>query len=349
VPSPALGGDESQAPGGGAVTLAIFHKLLAIFAIVALGWLAGRRRWLGGEGGGDSAVRALSDAAFYLFVPALLFRTVARLDFSALPWRTLAAFFLPAVVFVLAVYAWQRHGQTRAAAPAAPAAPATRTMAASYGNAVQVGIPLAAALFGEAGLALHVALVSLHALVLLTLLTVLVEVDLARADHRATLASTVRTTLRSAVVHPVTLPVLAGLAWNLGGLGLHPVVDETLAGLGLAVVPVCLVLIGLTLARYGLRGHLRGALATASLKLLVLPALVLAVAWGGFGLTGVPLAVVVMMAALPTGSNALIFAQRYDALQAQATTAIVFSTLAFAATATLWLGVLAWLGRHAGG
>ena len=61
-----------------------------------------------------------------------------------------------------------------------------------------------------------------------------------------------------------------------------------------------------------------------------------------------PLAVVVMMAALPTGSNALIFAQRYDTL-AQATTAIVFSTLAFAATATLWLGVLAWLGRHAGG
>ena len=45
--------------------------------------------------------------------------------------------------------------------------------------------------------------------------------------------------------------MLAGLAWNLTGLGLHPVVDETLAGLGLAVVPVCLVLIGMTLAEYG--------------------------------------------------------------------------------------------------
>ena len=46
-------------------------------------------------------------------------------------------------------------------------------------------------------------------------------------------------------------------------LGLHPVVDEALAGLGQAVVPLCLVLIGLTLAQYGLRGHVRGALATA--------------------------------------------------------------------------------------
>jgi malonate transporter len=172
-----------------------------------------------------------------------------------------------------------------------------------------------------------------------------VEVDLARADHCATLGSTVRATVRNAVIHPVTLPVLAGLAWNLTGLGLHPVASQTLAGLGLAVVPVCLVLIGLTLAQYGVRGHLRGALAAAAPKLLLLPALVLVVAHWGFGLDGVPLAVLVMMAALPTGTNALIFAQRYDTLQAQATTAIVFSTLAFVATASLWLGLLTWIAR----
>lgn len=328
------------------MTLAVVHKLLAIFATVALGWLAGRLRWLGGAGGTEFAARALSDAAFYLFVPALLFRTMVRLDFAALPWRTLAAYFVPAVAYVMAVYLWQRRALARSGAPAA--APATRTIASSYGNAVQLGIPMAAALFGESGLALHIALVSLHGLVLLTLLTVLVELDLARADAAATLASTVRSTVRNAVVHPVTLPVLAGLAWNLTGRGLHPVVDEALAGLGQAVVPLCLVLIGLTLAHYGLRGHLRGALAAALLKLLALPALVLAVAWGVFGLGGVPLAVVVMMAALPTGTNALIFAQRYGTLQAQATTAIVFSTLAFAATASLWLAVLAALGRFTG-
>jgi len=329
------------------VTLVVFHKLLAIFITVALGWLAGRQRWLGGPGGTGPAARALSDAAFYLFVPALLFRTMARLDFAALPWRTLAAYFVPAVAYLLAVYLWQRRVAVRASAAAA--VPATRSIAASYGNGVQLGIPVAAALFGETGLALHIALVSLHGLVLLTLLTVLVEVDLARADHTATLASTVRTTVRNALIHPVTLPVLAGLTWNLTGLGLHPVVNEALAGLGLAVVPVCLVLIGVTLAHYGLRGHLRGALAVSMLKLLVLPALVLVVARAGFGLEGMPLAVVVMMAALPVGSNALIFAQRYDTQQAQATTAIVFSTLAYAATATFWLGLLAWLGRHAGG
>jgi malonate transporter len=122
------------------------------------------------------------------------------------------------------------------------------------------------------------------------------------------------------------------------------VLDQTLQGLGSAVVPVCLVLIGVSLATYGLRGGLQQAIGVTVLKLLVLPALVLAVAWGAFGLRGMPLAVLVMMAALPVGSNALIFAQRYGTLQAEATMAIVVSTVAFMASAALWLAVLAALG-----
>ncbi len=89
---------------------------------------------------------------------------------------------------------------------------------------------------------------------------------------------------------------------------------------------------------------MRGSLALAAAKLLVVPALVLAVAHWGFGLGGLPLAVMVMAAAAPVGSNALIFAQRYMTLQAEATAAIVFSTLAFMATAPLWLAVLGRLG-----
>ena len=51
-----------------------------------------------------------------------------------------------------------------------------------------------------------------------------------------------------------------------------------------------------------------------------------------------------MGAALPIGSNALIFSQRYETLEAEATTAIVFSTLGFLMTAPLWLMLLARLG-----
>ena len=58
-------------------------------------------------------------------------------------------------------------------------------------------------------------------------------------------------------------------------------------------------------------------------------------------MSGQALAVVVLMAALPVGSNALMFAQRYRTDEAAATAAIVISTVAFAFTAPLWLAALA--------
>ncbi len=325
------------------MTLAVFYKLLAIMGTIGLGWLALRRGWFARDGAGGDAAQVLGNAALYVFVPALLFRTMVRQDLAALPLRTLAAYFAPALIYMLMVYGWYRSRQLQPGAE-----PATRAIAACYGNGVQLGIPMAAALFGEAGLALHIALISLHGLVLLTVLTVLVEADLARkeADGNATSSrwNTLQTTVRNTITHPVVMPVLAGLAWNLTGLGLHPVADQLLQTLGLAVAPLSLVLIGASLATYGVQGHLRSAWGVAVLKLLVMPTVVLLVAHYGFGLQGQPLAVLVMMAALPAGSNALIFAQRYKTLQAQASVSIVVSTLAFMGTAALWLAVLGWVG-----
>ena len=327
------------------MTLAVFYKLLAVFITIGLGWVAGRMRWLGDAKAGTDPARILGNAAFYIFVPALLFRTTARLDFSRMPWATVAAFFVPAVVMVLAVYAWQRWRRS----PGAEAPlPATRAICASFGNTVQLGIPMAAAVLGEAGLGMHIALVSVHALILLTVLTALVEMDLARErrlnEETAPLGRTLRTTVRNTLIHPVVLPVMSGMVFNATGWPLPGVVDESLQVIGSAVVPLCLVLIGLSLAYSGIRGGLRGALVASALKLLALPALVLVVAHWGFGLTGTPLAVVVMAASLPTGSNALIFAQRYATLEVEATATIVISTFGFAVTASLWLAVLGALG-----
>jgi malonate transporter len=250
------------------VSATIFYKLGAIILMVAIGYVAGRMRWLGDERRGADPARTLANAAFYIFVPALLFRTTARIDLGSMPWGILAAFFVPVLALLLAVYVWQRHARAQPAA-----APATRAISASFGNSVQLGIPLAAALFGEVGLGLHVTVVSLHALVLLTVLTALVELDLARERAGgAQLAETLRSTLRNTLVHPVVLPVLAGMVWNATGLGLPPVVDEVLELLGSAVVPLCVVLIGMSLAYYGVRGGVRDATVLALVKLLLLPA-----------------------------------------------------------------------------
>ena len=322
------------------MTVALLYKLLAIVGVVALGWIVGKLRWLGDEEA--EPARVLSNAAFFLFAPALLFRTTARIDLGGLPWHMLAAFFVPVMGLLLAVYAWQRL-RLKHNGLATPA-PAVRAITATFGNSVQIGIPLAAALFGEAGLGLHLTVVSLHALVLLALLTTLVEMDLARETHGHGLRAMLLTTLRNTVIHPVVLPVLAGLAWNAGGLPIPAALDEILLILGSAVVPLCLTLIGMSLAYLGLPRPLHGALLLCVLKLLVMPALVLVVARWGFGLTGLPLGVVVILAGLPAGSNALMFAQRYRAQEAETTATVVLSTLAVVLNVPLWLAVLTAVG-----
>jgi malonate transporter and related proteins len=348
------------------MTLAVAYKLLAIIVAVVLGYAAGRMKWLGTGNDASDPARVLANAAFYIFIPALLFRTTARLDFATLPGALALAYFVPVAAWLVATYAWHRRRE-------AGAAPSVRAITVTFGNTVQLGIPLAAALFGETGLALHIALISIHALILLSIATVLVERDLAHgASWRAQLASTARNTL----IHPVVLPVVAGLAWhalalplpawideilatlgsavvppviaglvwNLAGWGLHPVADEALSLLASGVVPLCLVLIGISLAYYGVAGRWRAAFGFSLAKLLLLPALVLVVAHWGFGIAGLPLAVIVVMAALPIGSNPLIFAQRYGVLVGDVTAATVVSTVALVATLPLWLFIVARIG-----
>lgn len=338
--------------------------LLGVYAGVGAGWLLGRLGWLRGLWRRSGLVRApapagdpvrlLAALAFLVFVPALLFRTTARLDPSGLPWMTMAAYFLPASLLLLGVHAWNVRRRPSAASGDAPPpqAPAVRAITATFGNTAQLGIPVSTALFGETGLALHLAVIALHALTLMTLATVLAEVAAARRagvdpalnrGRARRLLGIAGVTARRSIVHPVVLPVLAGLAWNATGWPLPAPVDAALAVLAAIAVPMCLALIGLSLAEARGLAVLRESIGLVAFKLLAMPAVIAAVAHGVFGLDGLPLSVLVMCAALPAGANALLFAQRYRVLEAQTAAAVAGSTVLFALTAPLWVLALALL------
>jgi malonate transporter len=308
------------------VTTVIITRLAAIFAVVAVGYGFGHTKLLRGE----QALQALTNVAFYILTPALLFRLTATIDLADLPWVVILVYFGPTVALLFAVYLWERRRRNEVAGSG------IRAISVTFSNSVQLGIPVVVGIFGDEGLTVHVAIVSVHALTLLTILTVLVELDLAREGDRPSVLSTALTTARRTVLHPVVAPVIVGLVWNLAGLPLPGPADDILQTLGQGVVPVCLVLIGLSLAFYGVAGVGWPALWLSAAKLLLMPALVLAAAYPA-GLRGTPLTVTVLFAALPIGSNALLFAQRYRTLEAETTAAIVASTLAFVVTGPAWI------------
>ena len=307
----------------------VLFKLLAVFAVIGVGWAAGRFKMVGPEGAG-----VLTAIAFGVFTPALLFRTTAGIALAKLPWIPLAAYFIPTVLMLLGGAVWQRLRS-----PTSPAAPAIRGLTLSFSNTVQLGIPVVTALFGTAGLAIHIGVVSLQSLILLTAGTILAETALSRASA-VRFSKVLLQTARRSVVHPVVLPILLGLAYHTTGLAIPGPVDDVLAMLGQAVVPVSLVTIGLSLQLYGVAGNVAQAVTYSAGKLVLHPLLVLAAAYLVFDLRGLPLVVMVLCASLPIGSNVLLFAGRYEVLQAETTAAIVASTSAFLVTGTLWLILL---------
>lgn len=298
----------------------VVSSLLPVLILIGAGFFAGRRGWMGGP-----AARELSRLVFLLLTPALLFRTMSRVQLQALDFSPVLAYFAGvALVFAgtLVVSGLNRRG-------------AVLALAATFSNTVMIGIPLVSLAYGEAGLVTLFTLYTLHAVLLLTSATLVLEIAVlreARAQAQpgvpaASLAATLLGALRNALLHPVPLPIIAGLAYAQTGWVLPGVVDRSLALLGGAFGPVALLLVGLTLAHTPLAGQVRSALPLTVAKNLVQPALV---AGAGLllGLGGLPLAVVVVVAGLPAGANTLLFAQRYEVAQETVTATVGLSTLA---------------------
>jgi uncharacterized protein YggU (UPF0235/DUF167 family) len=156
----ALAGRLAEARRGcGPMTPDVFYKLLAIFA---------RWRWAGWPGAplaGRAPTAARPTRRACSATPP---STSSCRRCCSAPWRGWTCRSMPGhaggVLRAGGRCCWRSTGSApapqRASRPRR--GPAVRTIAASYGNAVQLGIPMAAALFGEAGLALHIALVSVH-------------------------------------------------------------------------------------------------------------------------------------------------------------------------------------------
>ena len=294
----------------------VLAALIPVVFLIAIGYLAGKRQWIGA-----GSVKDLSGLVFMVLAPALLFRTMGAVQVGQLDFRPLAVYFAVALVVYFSVLAF--CGFNRRAAVLA--------LASTFSNTVMIGVPLVGLAYGDAGLVTLFTLVSLHALVLLTVATVVLEITVIR-ELRATgqtparpMAATVLLAVRNAVIHPVPLPIMAGLLFAQTGWVIPPLLDKPLQLLGNAFGPLALVMVGVTLAFNPVGAQLKGALAIASAKNLLHPALMAAAGWA-LGLSGVPLAVMIVAASLPIGANVFLFSQRYDVAQEVVTASVAVST-----------------------
>jgi predicted permease len=308
----------------------VVASLTPVFILIALGYLAGRLQWIR-----DAAVKDLSNLVFLLLIPALLFRTMSAVRFEQLDLRPVVAYFIAALALLAVSIVWR--GFNRGSVVMA--------LAGTFSNMVMIGITLVELAYGKAGQVTLLTLVSVHALILLTVGSIVLELAVARearaGGQRAPhVLETAWSAFKGALIHPIPLPILSGLLFAQTGLTLPTVIDRPLQLLGSAFGPIALVLVGVTLARTPMAGHLRQALWISASKNLALPLLVGLCAWA-MGITGLPLTVMVVAAALPVGANVFLFAQRYEVAQEVTTASMGLSTVLALFTLSLAMTVMA--------
>lgn len=293
-----------------------------------IGWLAARLRAFD-----EAATRGLSLFAFNVAIPVMLVRTLARADLPEQPeWGLLLSYFTAALaVFALAaVAAGSLFGQRGAA-------PAVYGISAAFSNTIILGIPLVLEAYGEAAAVPLSLIVACHSALLFTVTTVCAEAGLGGGVSWHKVATNIG---RGLAENPILWGIAAGLALNLLDRGLPTVLDHLAEILGAAALPAALFALGANLARFRVRGSLRAACLLTGLKVLVHPALVLALGSLVFPLRPLSLTVALTIAALPTGINAYLFAARYDAAVPEATSTILVSTLIAVATLGGLLAIL---------
>lgn len=306
----------------------VVSALLPVVLLTGVGLVAGRLRWIRPE-----STKDLANLVFLVLSPALLFRTMAQVQPDKVEVLPVAAYFGACVLVfagTLALRGWTREA-------------AVQGLAAIFSNTFMIGVPLVGLVWGEAGLAHLFALISLHALILLTLATLALELAPGTQPRSGSVLATVGQAVRAAVLHPVPLPILVGLAWGQTGWALPAVVDKPLQLLGQALGPIALVMVGVSLSGTRIGARWRPALVLSVVKTAVLPLLVAGLG-RLLGLQGLPIAVMVVAACLPIGANVFLFSQRYEVAQDEVTAAVGLSTLLSLPTLAL---ALAWLGTGA--
>lgn len=293
-----------------------------VFALIAAGYAAVLFRFVS-----ETANKGISEFAFSIAIPALLFRTIVVSEFpSVSAFQVWGAYYgAVAVTWIAALLMSSLLRQEREDGP-------VFAIGSIYGNIVMLGVPLTLSALGSQAAGPMALILSVNTPLLWLCGTL--QMELTDRKRSGSAASLMLPVILDLARNPIMIAIGLGLLWRLTALGLHPVVDRTIELLAQAGSPTALIALGISLYRFEIRGAKLGIVVMCALKLLAMPAL----AWTFAYLLHLPplvTAVVVLFAAMPTGANAYIFAVQYQRLVNPVSGSVALGTMLAAVTLPL--------------
>ena len=299
-----------------------------VFALIAAGYASVLFRFVS-----EGAHKGISEFAFSIAIPALLFRTIVVSEFPDVsPYRMWGAYYgALALTWIAALLISAARRETREDG-------VVFAIGSVYGNIVMLGIPLVLSALGNEAAGPMSLILSVNTPLLW--LCGILQMELVSQTRTGSALSVLRPVLADLARNPLMLGIISGVIWRFTGLGLNPVVDKTIELLAQAGSPAALIALGINLFRFEVKGEMLSVVVMCVLKLLAMPTAAFMLA-RLLGLPPVATGVIVLFAAMPTGANAYIFAVQYQRLVNPVSGAVALATLLAAVTLPVVVMVVA--------
>ncbi len=306
--------------------LDIINLALPFFGLIFIGFACGKWRQIP-----DAGLAWMNFFILYVSLPALFFHILAKTPFEQLAQvdfikvTTLSTACAFAIAFVAGFLIRRNVADATLAA-----------VGGGFGNVGYMGPGLALATFGEKA-AVPVALVfSFDALFIFAMVPILMALG---GASKAGVARALLDGVRSIVLNPLLIAAALGVVAAATRFEPPVAIDRLLQFLYVSAAPCALFALGVTVALRPVGGISAEVPVLAIIKLVVHPAIVFAMLplFGTFDPIWVGTAV--LLAALPPALTAYVFARHYDRWIEQASSLVLFGTLASVATLTviMWL------------
>ena len=302
----------------------IVSTIIPIFSIVIIGWFIRLKGFIPSEFLGPA-----NRLVFYIAIPAMIFRSVAKASFKAQFNLTVLLITLSSVVAVFAL-SWMagkiaKRGEKTLG---------TYIQSSIHGNLGYIGLAVAYYFMGQEGF-VKAGIIGGFVMILQNFLAVAALVlygkDVPYRENRLFFVQKI-------FGNPVILSAMAGIFFSVMEIPVPEVIGRILDILGDLALPMALLVIGASLSFEVMRLSVFSVISANFFKLIVLPCVGF-ILFGLYGISPGEYLPGLILLASPTATIAYIMAKEMDGDANFAVAAISSSTLISAATFSFWLNV----------
>jgi predicted permease len=302
--------------------LDVVNTIVPVFLVILLGYFLHAKELLP-----SPIVGPLNRMVFYLAIPAMIFREISRVSFSAYFSPSMLAGTLTPIfmIFLLSL------GVVRLL-KVSPSFSGTFLQSSQHGNLGYIGLAVSYYLLGAEGLTAASILAGFMMLLqnFLSVLGLQMFYQGPERKHKTWFL------IKKVVGNPVVLAALAGIIFSVLQIPVPVIADRGLKIISDMSLPLALLIIGGSLSFGLIRSNLKLAVGAGILKLLLLPAFGLLL----YGVLRVPVAQFLpglILLASPTATVTYVMASEMQGSTDLASAAVTMNTLASCLTFIFWL------------